>query len=158
VSGVPTILRKLEACLVEELGAQRRVLARLEAQQAALRAGDPAALDARGREIEADVDSSLQRAQVRAALLRLLAAEWRVDSRTLTLGSIAERAGGEGQRLQRLRGDLRRASAATARALRRNARAARAHQRAWGEVLEGVLSAAVEGDPGAGGRLVDAEA
>lgn len=158
MSDVSAILRQIEACVVEELGAQRRVLERLAAQEAALRSTDPAALGARGREIEAEVDASLQRSQRRTALVGLLAAQWQVDARTLRLASIVERCGREGERLARLRGELRQAAAATARALRRNTRAARAHQRAWGEVLEGVLSAVAQGDVQSGGRLVDAEA
>jgi hypothetical protein len=134
------------------------VLERLEAQAAALRAGDPPALDLRGREIEAEVEASLRRSQRRTALVSLLAGVWHVDSRSLTLGSIVERSGRDGERLARLRTELRRATAATARALRRNARAARAHQRTWGEVLEGVLGVVAAGDAQSGGRLVDTEA
>lgn len=158
MSDTRAILRLLEACVQEELGSQRRTLERLVAQQAALRAGEPGALDERGREIEAEIGASLERAERRTVLLHTLGAAWAVDSRTLTLASIAERSGRDGERLGRLRAELRSAAAATARQLRRNARAARTHQRAWSEVLEGVLSAATDADSPAGGRLVDAEA
>jgi hypothetical protein len=159
VSDVTPILRKLESWAIEELGAQRRTLERLQQQHAALRDGDPTALEARGREIDGESAAGIERAARRSALLRLLGVQWGVDPKSLTLASVAERCGREGERLARLRSDLRRAAAATARALRGNVRAARAHQRAWGEILSGLLSSASSAsDLHAGGQLVDAEA
>jgi hypothetical protein len=158
VNDLGALLRQLEGCVQEEIGAQARALERLTAQSAALRSGDAPRLDERTRELEAELSGAGVRADRRAALLRKLAALWAVDARVLTLGSIVLRSGTEGQRLGRLRSELRQAAARTARQLRRNALAARLHQRAWGEILEGTLSA-VAGEQGmTGGRLVDAEA
>jgi len=166
VSDVQVILRKLESWAVEELNAQRRTLERLQQHGAALRNGDPAALEACGREVEGEGAAGIERASRRAALLRLLGSLWSVDPKSLTLASIAERCGRDGERLARLRADLRRAAAATARAVRANLRAARAHQRAWSEILGELLSLGPgqlglgtdQADAPAGGQLVDAEA
>lgn len=155
---VRALLRQLEAGVQEEIGAQARAAERLEEQAAALRSGDPAALVARTGELERELAAAPARAERRAALMRLLAGAWAVDSRSLRLSSVALRAGDEGRRLEKLRGELRLAAARTARALRRNALAARAHQRAWSEILEGALCASAGDGAPAGGRLVDAEA
>jgi hypothetical protein len=153
-------LRRLEGWAQEEIGAQARAAERLERQAQALRSGDPAQLVERTAELERELASAPARAERRAALLRELGAAWGVDARTLRLSSIVLRAGDEGRRLERLRGDLRQAAARTARATRRNALAARLHQRAWSEVLEGALLAGGDATHGGqlGGRLVDAEA
>lgn len=159
MSDTSAILRRLESWAIEELGAQRRTLERLQQQQSALRDGDPSTLEARGREIEGESAACLERAARRTALLRALGTLWVVDPKSLTLASVAERCGREGERLARLRSDLRRAAAATARALRANVRAARAHQRAWSEILGGLLNVAADGgELLGGGQLVDAEA
>jgi len=159
VSDASPILRRLESWAIEELGAQRRTLERLQQQAAALSDGDPSSLEARGREIESESAACLERATRRSTLLRALGALWGVDPKSLTLGSIAERCGRDGERLARLRSDLRRAAAATARASRGNVRAARSHQRAWSEILGGLLNAAApSGELLGGGQLVDAEA
>lgn len=155
---VRATLRQLEGCVQEEIGAQGRAAERLEAQAEALRSGDAERLLERSAELERELSSAPARAERRAALLRRLAQAWGVDARSLRLSSIVLRAGDEGRRLDKLRGELRLAAARTARATRRNALAARLHQRAWSEVLEGALCAAgPEGAP-PGGRLVDAEA
>ena len=159
MNDVRAILRKLESWAVEELNAQRRTLERLQQHGAALRDGDPAALEARGREMEGEGAAGIERAARRTALLRLLGSQWGVDPKSLTLASVAERCGRDGERLARLRTDLRRAAAATARAVRANTRAARAHQRAWSEILGELLSLGPgQADLPAGGQLVDAEA
>lgn len=154
-------LRQLEACVQEELGAQGRALAGLEVQAAALRAGDPARIAASTREVELELGSARVRGQRREHAVRALGGIWSVDPGLLTLASIAERAAEQGARLGRLRSDLRRAAAAVARQVRRNALLARLHQRAWSEVLDGALAAAAGSSARSdesGGRLVDAQA
>lgn len=152
------LLRQLEGCVQEEIGAQGRVAERLEAQAAALRTGDPVVLASTTAELERELSGAPARAERRAALVRVLAGSWGVDSRSLRLSSIAMRAGSEGGRLERLRGELRAATARTARTTRRNALVARLHQRAWGEVLEGALAVVAGDEALPGGQLVDAEA
>jgi len=158
VSDVRATLRQLEGCVQEEIGAQGRAAERLEAQAEALRTGDPAALAASTLELERELAAAPARAERRAALVRALAARWSVDPRSLRLSSIALRAGDEGRRLERLREDLRGATARAARAMRRNALVARLHQRAWSEVLEGALATVAGDEALPGGQLVDAEA
>lgn len=155
---VRATLRQLEGCVQEEIGAQARAAERLAGQAQALRSGDPAQLVEKTAELEREIAAAPARAERRAALLRELGAAWGVDARTLRLASIVLRAGDEGRRLDRLRGELRAAAARTARATRRNALAARLHQRAWSEVLEGALCAGSPDGAALGGRLVDAEA
>lgn len=158
MNDVKVLLRQLEACVQEELGAQGRALEGLRAQGEALRLGDPAALDACGRRLEGELGSVAARGERRALLIRRLAGAWRVDPRALTLASIAERAGDEGRRLARMRARLREVAAGVARQTRRNALHARLAQRTWGEVLEGVLAGISGQSAPVDGRLVDAEA
>ncbi|HVS20100.1 MAG TPA: hypothetical protein VMT18_15960 [Planctomycetota bacterium] len=152
------ILRQLEGCLQEEIGAQARAAERLEAQAEALRSGAADVLGQRGAELERELAAAPARAERRATLLRALATFWKVDVKSLRLSSIALRAGDEGRRLERLRVELRAATARSARATRRNALVARLHQRAWSEVLEGALCALAGQESLPGGQLVDAEA
>lgn len=155
---VRATLRQLEGCVQEEIGAQGRAAQRLEEQAAALRRGDAAALCAATAELERELAAAPARAERRAALLRELARAWGVDARSLRLSSIALRAGDEGRRLEKLRGELRQAAAGAARATRRNALVARLHQKTWSEVLEGALCAGGGDQALPGGQLVDAEA
>ncbi len=155
------LLRQLEACVQEEIGAQGRALARLEAQEAALRAGAPQEIAASTRDLEDELESAGSRGERRSLLARALGARWGIDPKALTLASIAERGAKEGTRLVRLRDELRRATAGVARQVRRNALLARLHQRAWSEILAGSLEAAGGADSPieeTRGRLVDAEA
>lgn len=158
MTDVRALLRQLEGCVQEEIGAQARACERLQAQELALRGGQAESMHASTQALEQELASAPARAERRAALVRKLAAVWGLDARTLTLGSIALRSADEGQRLARLRKELRLSAARTARQTRRNALAARLHQRAWSEILEGALSAVGGEEALPGGHLVDAEA
>ena len=158
MTDVRATLRQLEGCVQEEIGAQARAAERLEAQALALRSGDSAELCARTAELERELSAAPARAERRAGLLRALAQAWGVAPASLSLASIALRAGAEGRRLDKLRGELRLAAARSARQMRRNALAARLHQRAWREIREGALRAAGGDEALPGGQLVDAEA
>lgn len=158
MNDVRALLRQLEGCVQEEIGAQGRAAARLEAQAEALRSGEAATLMESTVDVERELAAAPARAERRAALVRALATAWGVDPKSLRLSSIVLRAGEEGRRLERLRADLRTATARSARATRRNAMVARLHQRAWGEVLEGALAVVAGDEALPGGQLVDAEA
>ena len=157
MSDVRALLRQLEGCLQEEIGAQARACECLQAQEADLRSGDAQALDASSRALEVELSSAPARGARRALLIAKLAGAWRVDARSLTLGSIVQRSAGEGTRLKRLRDELRQVTAGMARQMRRNALAARLHQRAWSEILEGAIGAMAGDEALRGGHLVDAE-
>ena len=152
------LVRQLEACVQEELGAQKRVLDLLNRQEAALREGAPRAIDAATRAMQGELASLAARTERRNLLVRRLATVWSVDKGALTLASIAARSGKDGERLMRMRADLRLASARVARQTRRNAQTANLHQRTWNGILEDVLDALTGDDAPSDGRLVDAEA
>ena len=158
MSDLRTNLRQLEACVQEEHGAQARVLSRLKAQGVALQAGRPDEIATATRALEGELAGLAARTERRCALLRRLASSWGVSAGALTLASIAERAGPEGERLQRMRAGLRRVLAEVARQTRRNAQTAKLHQRTWNDLFEDVLGELVGSEAPAGGRLVDAEA
>ena len=164
------LLRQLEAYVQEEIGAQARMLALLDAQEQAILAAEPRALLERTRAVEAELAHSAGRAQRRALLLDELAALWKLGRGALTLGSVVERCGSAAERLDRQRSELRAAAAKVTRKARRLGAAARTHQRLTCEALELLLAG---GEPGSsprslssafprslreGGVLVDAEA
>lgn len=152
-----TLLRHLEAYVQEEIGAQRRTLSLLEAHELAVHTTTPRLIQEATSALEEELRPVPARARRRDELLRGFGKLWGVDPRTLSLGSVIERAGPEAERLQRQRKDLREATARVARQSRRNAVAARTHQRLTAEIIESLL--ALEGDAMEnGGSLVNAEA
>ena len=155
---VMTLLRQLEAHVQEEIGAQSRVLAALEAQGEALRSHESARIVAATSTLDAEIMAQARRTERRTELLSALAAAWSLPTGTLTLGSIVQRVGDEGRRLARQREELAATVGNVARQSRRNGLVARLHQRVTSEVLQAVL---VESGDNAvlaeGGALVDAE-
>lgn len=155
---VMTLLRQLEAHVQEEIGAQSRVLAALEAQGEALRSHESARIVAATAALDAEIIAQTRRTERRNELLAALAATWSLPAGTLTLGSIVQRVGDEGRRLARQREELATSVGSVARQSRRNGLVARLHQRVTSEVLQAVL---VESGDNAvlaeGGALVDAE-
>lgn len=155
---VMTLLRQLEAHVQEEIGAQGRVLAALEAQGEALRSHESARIMEATAALDREILAQARRAERRTELLSALASVWGVAPQTLTLGSIAQRVGDEGRRLARQRDELQRAAGSVARQSQRNGLVARLHQRVTSQVLQAVL---VEGGEGAslteGGALINAE-
>ena len=151
------LMRRLEAYVQEEIGAQRRLLEILETQEHSIRSGDSAALAEQGREIERELRTRAERARRRSALLELFGRLWDVAPGTLTLSSICERAGDEAGLLLRQKDDLRNVVAAVTRSSRRLSSAARLHRRLIAEVIETVLAGEDEACVAAGGTLVDAE-
>jgi hypothetical protein len=155
---VMTLLRQLEAHVQEEIGAQGRVLAALEAQGEALRSHDSARIVEATAALDREILAQARRAERRTELLTALANVWGVAPATLTLGSIVQRVGDEGRRLARQRDDLQHAAGSVARQSQRNGLVARLHQRVTSQVLQAVL---VDGGDGAslteGGTLINAE-
>jgi hypothetical protein len=155
---VMTLLRQLEAHVQEEIGAQSRVFAALEAQGEALRSHESARIVAATSTLDAEIMAQARRTERRNELLSALAAAWSLPTGTLTLGSIVQRVGDEGRRLARQREELAATVGNVARQSRRNGLVARLHQRVTSEVLQAVL---VESGDNAvlaeGGALVDAE-
>ena len=151
------LMRRLEAYVQEEIGAQRRLLEILEAQEHSIRSGDAAAIAQRGRKIEQVLSTRAERARQRNALMELFGRLWDVAPSTLTLSSICERMGEESALLLRQKEDLRNVVAAVTRSSRRLASAARLYRRLIAEVIETVLAGEDEACVSAGGTLVDAE-
>jgi hypothetical protein len=154
-----TLLRHLEAYVQEEIGAQGRTLALLEAQERAVGACDRQAIERSTRSLDVELRQAAVRARRRGLLLEGFGKLWELDASTLSLASLIERVGPDADRLQRQRAELRDASAKVRRRARRIGSAARAHQRLTAEIIETVLTGAAEGAGlEAGGTLVNAEA
>jgi hypothetical protein len=158
VNSVVILLKQLEAYVQEEIGAQGRTLALLGAQDEALRSGEPHKVAASTEALEREMRSAPSRARRRGELLAGFAALWNLAPHTLTLSSIVDRSGDQGERLGRQRDELRAVVAKISRQARRNSTAARFHERFASEVLHVLL--AVDGSKSieAGGVLVDAQA
>ena len=109
---VRALLNVLEHDAREETVAQKRRLALVESQIAAIRANKPAELEAAVEGIERELEAQGPRDLRRLQALVELSRHWSCDARALTLGSVAERAGDDGRKLGALRGELREAAAA----------------------------------------------
>lgn len=155
---VQSLVIQTEAWAREELAAQGRLLAVLEAQERAIAANDTQALVESGAAVQAELATGPTRERRRRALTQALAAQWAVPKDALTLGVIAERAASDGidtAALRKLRGELRDVSARVLRRGRRIAALARYHQGFLNELLQ-LLDRNAEGNRGA--TLVDATA
>lgn len=152
------LLIRLEAWLQAELAAQHRLLPLVEAQEQAIRGADDAALARASEALERELAGEPARSRARGELFDGLAAAWGVASRSLTFGSIvqrAEEAGLDPARLQARRLELKDAVVRVAERGRRVATLARHHQSMLGELL-GTLLAGGTGAGYEGARLVDA--
>ncbi len=155
---VDTAVQQLESYLLEECSAQQRVEACLQRQAEVLLRGAPSDVTASVRELEAELATAGKRAARRQLVLRRLGAAWRVSGRVLTMTSILERLGPNGERCARLRAELRQTLARVARQGRRVAAQARYQHRLIGELVQGVLVEHCGNDGSQSGGLVDAEA
>ena len=107
---VQSLVIQIEAWAREEHAAQVRLLATLEAQEAAMKASETEPLLASGDAVQAEVSTGPTRERRRRALITALASHWGVPKEMLTLGAVAERAEREGidvSALRKLRTDLR---------------------------------------------------
>jgi hypothetical protein len=151
------LLPRTEAWVQEELAAQRRVLANLRLQQAALEVSDLPALDravAEARELQ---KLTRERDRRRKMLLKDFQRLWGVSAKSMTLGSICARLGGSGRRLKKLRDELNDVVRDVARTGQRVRTFARYHQGVIREVVETVVKNE-GGSVERGGTLLNAEA
>lgn len=147
-------INALEIWLGDEILGKARLVKALEAQEEALVDGKPEditqATSVVGRELELEIE----RARRRELIFARLGSHWNVAPKTLTLGSIAERAGPSGARLDELRTELRTHVAEVLRRNRRIARLVHVHN----SIVEETITALVgtHAPEGATGALFDA--
>lgn len=144
-----------EAWLQEELGAQQAVRAQLEGLEAAARKGSGDELEARGRELGTLLGRAGARDLRRQAMLQKLGNAMGLPAGEVTLTRVAARlsaGGGDTQRLDTLRHELRATVEAVLGLSRRLASLANYHR----GVLEELCQVLAAGAPGDGGRLLDA--
>lgn len=153
-----TELRRVEAWVQSEHGAQLRLLERLAAHERALGTGDADAIAATLGALEAELVGEPARHRERRAWSASLAKHFGVHPATLTLRSIVARAGADGARLERLRADLERTVREVAAAGRRVAMIARTQRALLGELLSTLTGADPDSPERASGTLVDARA
>ncbi len=158
MSNTTTWLRQLEACLQEELGAQSRWLSLLEAQERALLSHERETILATSTALQAEFSGAAGRTRRRDELVARLASSWNVAPASLTLASIVERAGADGERLRRQRADLERLSGRVQKLARRTGSAARLHSRLSSDIVRACLASSGGADVDAGGAMVNAEA
>lgn len=158
-------LAQLSAWAKEELEAERRLLALLEAQEAAVRAGKTEDVRESGEALARELPDGASRERRRARVIGELARALGVQASVLTLSSIVRRAEAAGEdvaTLSRLRDELRSCVAAVVRTGRRIATLARYHQEVLEDLLR-ILSSSHEASADLGdralreGALVDAE-
>ncbi len=151
------LLRQLEAYIQEEIGAQSRMLGSLEDQALALKINAPERMLAATQALESEIAATQSRSRRRNELLAGLAQSWEVAPEALTLSSVVRRAGEEGTRLARQRGELERLAQRTSTLARRNGTAARFHERLTQDVVRALLALEDGVCVEDGGRLVNAE-
>ena len=153
-----TLAIQTEACLQEELGAQRLLLSALERTEQAARAGASAELEPCGRELEALVAQSAARGARRRALLGKLGGALALRPEKVTLTRLSERLAAEQldtARLAALRTELREVVARVVRVGRRLASVAAYHRGLMDELIQRLAPAEAAGS---GALRVDAEA
>ena len=133
------ILNALEAWLVDEVAGKERLVARLEEQERALGSGDSVAITEVTRRVAIEVEADVDRARRREILFARLGAHWGVAPSALTLGSIAERAGGNGDRIAELRTRVRELASEVLRRNRRITRIVHVHQSIVQETLTALV-------------------
>jgi len=143
-TGLRSALIRLDAWIQEETEAKKRLLGVLDRQHDAIAANDTAGIIDTGLALEEELSSNPRREKRRRELASELGRTWGVAGSTLTLGSILERAQGDGietDKLARSRAELRDAASRVLRRGRRIAALAKYHQ----GFLEELLSALTDG-------------
>lgn len=148
-----TLLPRLEAWAQEELGVQQRLAEALAVHERELGCGDADAIAASLAAIDAVDNRGAARRRELDTVLRELAGAWGLATGTLTLGSVAERFGPDGQRLARLRATLRETCRDVQDRSRRVALIAKQQREVVRLALESVVGR--EGFDGQRGSLVD---
>jgi len=141
----------------DELASQGRLAALLVLQEEAAVAHDVQQVEEQTAALKSELGRAPRRAERRGTVIRALAAHWNVPASQLTLTSIAERLGTEGEPLLQVRSDLREMAAQVARRGRRLARLLSVHRQLARETIE-LLLTDEQGNPLEDeGILVDAE-
>ncbi len=141
----------------DELASQERLSTILQLQEEATVAHDVTRVDEQTAAIQEELKRAPGRAQRRERLVRALATHWNVPASVLTLTSIAERLGPEGEAILQVRSDLRDSAARVAREGRRLGRLLAVHRQLARETIE-ILLTDEHGNPlHDEGTLVDAE-
>ena len=154
-------LQQLAAWAKDESEAQARLLTLLTAQEDAVRRGHTADVRISGEALERELPGGAEREHRRSRVIAELARALRVPAETLTLSSIAERAGAAGAdvtTLRKQRDELRSNVAAVVRTGRRIAALARYHQDVLADLMHVLSSSGMEDHAPQDGALVDAEA
>ena len=151
-----TLALALEANLEAELSGKAHQCALLGKQEAALTAGDAAALDAAALELLAELNLGLERARTRAEIMAKLGAALGVVP--VRVESLAVALGARGRRLAAQRSDLREICAESLARGRRLVVLVRAHGALVEEALGRFLAPDPSGTPLGRGSLVDARA
>lgn len=152
---------QLQAWAKDELEAQRRLLALLERQEEAIRAGSTAGVRSSGEELELELPGGAQRERARSKVIAELARAFGVPGHVLTLSSIVERGEANGEDvtgLRRLRDELRACVATVVKTGRRIASLARYHQEVLSDLMHVLSSSGMENQAPGDGALIDAEA
>lgn len=151
------LLNGLEAYVQDEIGARRRMLAIVDAQERAILAGKSADLELATRDVEAEITKDAERSARRARLFAAAGATWRVAPGALSLSSIAERFGPSAERLCVLRSELRNTTAELARRNRRLSVLVSAHRRLLTDLIQTLLASDDAAPLTVSGTLIDAE-
>lgn len=129
----------LEAWLVEEVAGKERLVRELERQEQALVRGTAEEVTNVTRVIETEITQEIERSRRREVIFARLGVHWNIAPAALTLGSIAERAGESGSRIEVLRNRLRGLTAESLRLNRRVARLVNVHQGIVQETLTALI-------------------
>jgi hypothetical protein len=129
----------LEAWLVEEVAGKERLVRELERQENALVRGTPEEITSATQAIENEITLEIDRSRRREVIFARLGAHWNIAPVALTLGSIAERAGPSGGRIEELRDRLRLLASEALRRNRRVARLVHVHQSIVQETLTALV-------------------
>jgi len=128
-------MRKAEAWAQEELGTHLRLRQALVAHEESLVGTDSELIESTLEAVRAAGCDDLPRSRRRAEWLRGLGQAWQVEPSTLTLRSVAERAGDGGARLDDLRAELDSVARQVVDSARRVSLLARQQRAVVGEIL-----------------------
>jgi hypothetical protein len=150
------LVTALEANLAAELSGKAEQCALLQRQEAAITAGDPAALEGAAAELVGELEAGIERARARTQIMAELATALGVDASRVE--SIVAALGTDGRRLAAQRRDLRAICAESLACGRRLGVLVRAHGALVEEALGRFLAPDPSGAPLGRGSLVDARA
>lgn len=143
-------INALEVWLNDEISGKMRLVGALAAQEQALVDGKSEDIMTATAVVARELEFELERSRRREAIFARLGSHWNVAADTLTLGSIAERAGASGVRLDELREELRTRVAEVLRRNRRIARLVHVHKSIVEETITALIGThAPEGTTGA---------